>query len=75
MAHIKTLKGCGQAIENFTERVVGLGEKLGPVLFQLSPAIKRKVQGQVFQGRVAHVAQEIQRVGETVKGYFLLLRQ
>jgi uncharacterized protein YecE (DUF72 family) len=31
---------CGQAVERFFERASGLGEKIGPVLFQLPPRLK-----------------------------------
>ncbi len=37
ITHVKRLRDCGQAVENFFERAAGLGEKLGPVLFQLPP--------------------------------------
>lgn len=40
ITHIKKLKDCAQAIENFTERASGLGEKIGPVLLQLPPGLK-----------------------------------
>lgn len=40
ITHTKRLKDCGQAVENFRERALGLGEKIGPVLFQLPPGLK-----------------------------------
>ncbi|MGC8492458.1 MAG: DUF72 domain-containing protein [Syntrophobacteraceae bacterium] len=40
ITHTKRLKDCGPAVENFRERTLGLGEKIGPVLFQRPPALK-----------------------------------
>jgi uncharacterized protein YecE (DUF72 family) len=44
ITHIKKLKDCGQAIEKFSERASGLGEKIGPVLLQLPPGVKRNAE-------------------------------
>lgn len=40
MTHVKKMTDCGQAVERFFERASGLGEKIGPVLFQLPPRLK-----------------------------------
>lgn len=41
ITHIKRLKDAGDALEKFITRVRGLGEKLGPILFQLHPKMQR----------------------------------
>ena len=45
VTHFAKLKGeeCKETIETFFEAVAGLGEKLGPVLFQLPPTFKADV--------------------------------
>ncbi|OGW74904.1 MAG: hypothetical protein A2Z72_00005, partial [Omnitrophica bacterium RBG_13_46_9] len=40
ITHVKRLKDCGQPLELFFSRLMRLGEKLGPVLWQLPPAFK-----------------------------------
>jgi uncharacterized protein YecE (DUF72 family) len=37
LTHMKKLKDNGPGVDNFFERVVGLGRKLGPIVFQLPP--------------------------------------
>ncbi|MFQ5984746.1 MAG: DUF72 domain-containing protein [Alphaproteobacteria bacterium] len=37
VTHLKRLKGCEEPLEIFFERMTALGDKLGPVLFQLPP--------------------------------------
>ncbi|MFH1775743.1 MAG: DUF72 domain-containing protein [Chloroflexota bacterium] len=41
ITHIKRLKGSGEAVAKFIARAEGLGEKLGPLLYQLPPNMKR----------------------------------
>ncbi len=40
ITHMKKLRDCGEALEKFLKNAGGLGEKLGPVLFQLPPRWK-----------------------------------
>jgi len=40
ITHVKKLTDAAQAVERFLERAVGLGEKIGPLLFQLPPGLK-----------------------------------
>jgi uncharacterized protein YecE (DUF72 family) len=41
ITHIKRLRNLGSAVENFLSRTRLLGEKLGPLLYQLPPSMKR----------------------------------
>ncbi len=41
ITHIKRLKGCDEALNNFMSRAVLLKEKLGPLLYQLPPGLHR----------------------------------
>jgi uncharacterized protein YecE (DUF72 family) len=41
ITHIKRLRNLGPAVENFLSRAVFLKEKLGPLLYQLPPSMKR----------------------------------
>jgi uncharacterized protein YecE (DUF72 family) len=41
ITHIKRLKNCEEPLKNFFTRVLELGEKLGPILFQLPPNLKK----------------------------------
>jgi len=41
ITHIKRLKNLGSAVDNFLSRTVLLEEKLGPLLYQLPPNMKR----------------------------------
>jgi uncharacterized protein YecE (DUF72 family) len=41
ITHIKKLKDLGPAVEDFLSRADFLGEKLGPLLYQLPPSMKR----------------------------------
>lgn len=40
VTHFSKLKNCGEVMGTFLESVKGLGDKLGPVLFQLPPTFK-----------------------------------
>lgn len=42
VTHIQRLRGCEASIARMQERFAGLGEKLGPVLFQLPPTLRRE---------------------------------
>lgn len=44
ITHIKRLKDVQESIETFFERAVLLGEKLGPVLYQLPPSFERDTE-------------------------------
>jgi uncharacterized protein YecE (DUF72 family) len=41
VTHIKRLKGSEEAVDNFINRAKILGEKLGPILYQLPPSMHR----------------------------------
>jgi uncharacterized protein YecE (DUF72 family) len=41
ITHIKRLQDCGEAVENFVHRARILGEKLGPLLYQLPSSFHR----------------------------------
>ncbi len=41
ITHIKRLKDTGEAVENFITRAQNLGQKLGPLLYQLPPNMHR----------------------------------
>ncbi len=41
ITHIKRLKNCGEAVANFITRARILGDKLGPLLYQLPPNLHR----------------------------------
>jgi len=41
ITHIKRLKDCREAVDTFTGRARMLGEKLGPILYQLPPNVHR----------------------------------
>jgi uncharacterized protein YecE (DUF72 family) len=41
ITHIKRLKDCDEAVDNFMSRAVILKEKLGPLLYQLPPGLHR----------------------------------
>ncbi len=40
VTHFSKLRACGGAMHDFRKAVTGLGDKLGPVLFQLPPVLK-----------------------------------
>jgi uncharacterized protein YecE (DUF72 family) len=44
ITHIKRLKNCKEAVDNFTSRAKTLGDKLGPLLYQLPPSMPRSDQ-------------------------------
>lgn len=41
VTHVKKLSGVGDEVNTFCKRAVNLGEKLGPILWQLPPQLKR----------------------------------
>jgi uncharacterized protein YecE (DUF72 family) len=41
ITHFKQLRGCEQVLTRFSEALKTLGQKLGPVLFQLPPSLKK----------------------------------
>jgi uncharacterized protein YecE (DUF72 family) len=41
VTHIKRLKNSEEAVDNFVKRAKILGEKLGPLLYQLPPSMRR----------------------------------
>ena len=43
ITHWSKLRDCADTLEYFCKVVTGLGERLGPVLFQLPPTFKRKM--------------------------------
>lgn len=44
ITHMKKLKDPDQALNRFFDHIAGLGEKLGPVVFQLPPFLERNVE-------------------------------
>jgi len=44
ITHWSRLKDCSDSVEYFCKVVTGLGERLGPVLFQLPPTFKKDVE-------------------------------
>jgi len=44
LSHIKRLKDAEEPVSTFVERVEGLGDKLGPILFQLPPRWHRNLE-------------------------------
>jgi uncharacterized protein YecE (DUF72 family) len=43
VTHVRRLRDCGEPVATFWERAERLGEKLGPVLFQMPPGFKADV--------------------------------
>jgi uncharacterized protein YecE (DUF72 family) len=51
ITHMKKLRGCDEALSSLLENAGGLGEKLGPILFQLPP--RWKVNPSRLEGFIA----------------------
>jgi len=62
ITHIKRLKNLGSAVENFLSRAVLLREKLGPLLYQLPPNMKR--DDELLQDFLSSLPPEYQHVIE-----------
>src|SRR5436309_3284652 len=43
VTHFARLRNCGDTVDYFYDVASGLGERLGPILFQLPPALKKEV--------------------------------
>ena len=62
ITHIKRLKGIDEAVDTFVSRVRLLGEKLGPLLYQLPPNMRRNDQG--LDAFLSHLPQGFRHVVE-----------
>jgi len=62
ITHIKRLKNLDSAVENFLSRAEFLGEKLGPLLYQLPPNMKRN--DELLQNFLASLPSKYQHVVE-----------
>lgn len=62
ITHIKRLKNLGPAVENFLSRAGLLGEKLGPLLYQLPASMKRN--DELLQDFLSSLPGEYQHVVE-----------
>ena len=62
ITHIKRLRNLGTALENFLSRATFLGNKLGPLLYQLPPNMKRN--DEVLKNFLSSLPQEYQHVFE-----------
>jgi len=62
ITHIKRLKNCDEAVEKFTDRAKILGEKLGPLLYQLPPNMPRS--DEVLESFLSALPQETKHVVE-----------
>ena len=62
ITHIKRLKNSEQAVENFVTRAKILGEKLGPLLYQLPPNMHRN--DDVLKSFLSHLPRGIKHVIE-----------
>jgi len=62
ITHIKRLRNLGSAVENFLSRAVFLKEKLGPLLYQLPPSMKRN--DEVLQNFLSSLPPKCQHVIE-----------
>lgn len=62
ITHIKRLKNLGSAVENFLSRADLLGDKLGPLLYQLPPNMKRN--DELLQNFLSSLPQKYQHVVE-----------
>jgi uncharacterized protein YecE (DUF72 family) len=62
ITHIKRLKNLGSAVENFLSRADLLKEKLGPLLYQLPPSMKRN--DELLQNFLSTLPSEYQHVIE-----------
>ncbi len=62
ITHIKRLKNLGSAVENFLSRAYLLQDKLGPLLYQLPPNMKRN--DEVLESFLSSLPQKYQHVFE-----------
>lgn len=62
ITHIKRLRNLGSAVENFLSRAGFLREKLGPLLYQLPPSMKRN--DELLRDFLSSLAPEYQHVIE-----------
>ena len=62
ITHIKRLKNLGSAVQNFLSRATFLQNKLGPLLYQLPPNMKRN--DEVLESFLSSLPQEYQHVFE-----------
>jgi uncharacterized protein YecE (DUF72 family) len=62
ITHIKRLKNLGSAVENFVSRTGLLAERLGPLLYQLPPSMRRN--DEVLQSFLSELPSEYQHVVE-----------
>jgi len=62
ITHIKRLKNLGSAVENFLSRACFLENKLGPLLYQLPPNMKRN--DEVLENFLSSLPQKYQHVFE-----------
>jgi len=62
ITHIRRLKNSQEAVENFISRAKILGEKLGPLLYQLPPNMLRN--DEVLESFLSSLPQEIKHVFE-----------
>ncbi len=62
ITHIKRLRNLGSAVENFLSRARLLGKKLGPLLYQLPPNMKRN--DEVLENFLSSLPQKYQYVFE-----------
>ncbi len=62
ITHIKRLKNSEEAVENFTSRAKILGEKLGPLLYQLPPNMHRN--DEVLESFLSNLPQGMKHVLE-----------
>jgi len=79
ITHIKRLKDCDEAVENFMSRAAGLKEKLGPLLCQLPPGLHRN--DETLENFLKKLPQSLKHVIEfrhqswLEEGVFDILRQ
>ena len=62
ITHIKRLKNLGSAVENFLSRATFLQNKLGPLLYQLPPNMKRN--DEILENFLSSLSQQYQHVFE-----------
>jgi uncharacterized protein YecE (DUF72 family) len=62
ITHIKRLRNSSSAVENFLSRADFLGEKLGPLLYQLPPSMKRN--DELLQNFLSSLSPKYQHVIE-----------